>query len=485
MKKRLTIIAATACALLAYATGNSMPTRKGTLPHAMTATATGDSVVTPTPSVEVPEGSILDEVIWIVGNEPILKSDVENMRMQADLENMKWDGDPDYLIPEQIAVNKLFLHQAELDSIEITDTEVQRAVEQQINEWINIIGSQEKLEEYQKKTVAQMRADMVDDFRNSEMIGQMRQKLVEDVVVTPSEVRDYFRNLPEDSIPFVPTEVEVEIITKRPKIAIEEINRVKDELRNYTDRVTRGEITFATLAQLYSEDGSRRQGGEIGYMGRGELDPAFAAAAFNLTDPKKISKIVESEFGYHIIQLIDKRGDKINVRHILKNPKVTEESLVETQQKLDSLADDIRNGKFSFEEAAFYVSDDKDTRSNHGLMAYKNQQTRTITSRFRMDQLPTEIQQAVANLKVGEISPAFRMINNRGKQVCAIVKLKERIDAHTATISEDYQVMKNVVMNKERAKFLHNWVEEKIKRTHVWMKDKYKNGKYQYQGWVK
>lgn len=445
--------------------------------------ASADSTETP---VVIPEGSIIDEVIWIVGNEPIMKSDVEGMRMQSEMDNVHWNGDPDFLIPEQIAVQKLFLHQAELDSIEVTDSDVQRAVEQQVEEWIKIVGSQERLEELQKKSVQQMRADMIDEFRHSEMVQQVRQNLVEDVVVTPSEVRDYFRNLPEDSIPFVPMEVEVEIITKQPKIEVEEVNRVKDQLRDYTDRVTRGESIFAALARLYSEDpGSARQGGELGYMGRGQLDPAFAAAAFNLTDPQKISKIVESEYGFHIIQLIDKRGDKINVRHILKKPKVTEEAMQQTQERLDSLASEIREGKYTFEDAAFYVSDDKDTRSNQGLMAYKNQMTRTITSRFRMDQLPTEVQQAVANLQVGEISPAFRMVNAQGKQVCAIVKLKSRVDAHTATITEDYQVMKDVVLGKERQQFLRNWVEEKIKRTHIWMKERYRTGKYEYEGWVK
>ena len=476
MKKRIIFLAAAAFALAAF---GYRPLAMGADKGAKVA---GDSLVV---EEKVPEGSIIDEVVWVVGNEPIMKSEVEAMRLQADMENVKWNGDPDYLIPERIAVQKLYLHQAELDSIEVTDAEVMRVVEAQLAEWISIIGSQEKLEEYKGQSVQQIREDMRDEFRNSQMVQEMQQKLVEDVVVTPSEVRDYFRNLPEDSIPFVPTEVEVEIITKQPKIDVEEINRVKDELREYTDRVTRGEISFAVLARLNSEDGSARQGGELGYMGRGELDPAFATVAFNLTDPKKISKIVESEFGYHIIQLIDRRGDKINVRHILKNPRVSEENLVETEQRLDSLADEIRQGKYTFEEAAFYISDDKDTRSNHGLMAYKNQMQRTITSKFRMDQLPTEIQQAVANLQVGEISPAFRMINSRGKKVCAIVKLKNRIDAHTATISEDYQVMKDVVLNKERTKFLHDWVEEKIKRTHIWMKDRYRDGKYEYEGWVK
>ena len=473
-----------ACGLVAMgrmpmADTGSMPGKQDLLP---------DSVVTPN-EAEIPESSIVDEVIWVVGNEPIMKSDVENMRLQAEMEGIKWDGDPDFLIPERLAVQKLFLHQAELDSIEVSEAEISAAVDQQINEWISYAKSQEELERIQKKTVKQMRADLREDFKNSQLVNRMQEQLVEDVSVTPSEVRDYFKNLPEDSIPFVPTEVEVEIITKQPKIPVEEVNRVKDQLRSFTERVTKGETPFATLATLYSEDeASRRQGGELDYMGRGVLDPAFAAVAFNLTDPKKISKIVESEFGYHIIQLVDKRGDKVKVRHILMNPKVSQEAIDETKQKLDSLADEIRAGKYEFEEMALYVSDDKDTRVNHGLLANKDPYQRSITSRFSMADLggfSPEVQRAVENLKVGEISPAFVMKNSKGKTVCAIVKLKNRIEGHTATITEDYQVMRNLVLQKERGKFIHDWVEDKIKHTPVKMKERYKYGKYQYEGWVK
>ena len=259
------------------------------------------------------EASIVDEVIWVVGDEPILKSDVEAMRLQGEAEGIHFPGDPDCSIPEQIAVQKLYLHQAAIDSIEVTESEINMNVEQQINYWLQLVGgSKEKLEEYRKQTIAQMRSSMHDDFRDRQLIQKMQEKLVEDIKVSPADVRMYFKNLPEDSIPFVPTAVEVQIVTLTPRIEQEEINRVKDELREYTDRVNRGETTFATLARLYSEDpGTARQGGELDYTGRGMLDPAFANVAFNLTDPKKISKIVETEFGFHIIQLIDKRGDKI------------------------------------------------------------------------------------------------------------------------------------------------------------------------------
>lgn len=434
--------------------------------------------------VVIPESSIVDEVIWVVGDEAILKSDVESMRLQAESEGTRFRGDPDCSIPEQIAVQKLFLHQAALDSVEVTEAEISQGVEDQINYWISLAGSREKLEEYRKMSVAEIRQQMHDDYKNSRLVQKMKMQLVEDITVTPSDVKEYFRNLPEDSIPYVPTVVEVEIITRKPKVSQEEINRIKDELREYTERVTNGTSSFATLARLYSEDpGTARQGGELGYTGRGMLDPAFANVAFNLTDPKKISKIVESEFGYHIIQLIDKRGDKINVRHILRKPNVSNEAIDEATHLLDSLANEIRAEKFSFEEAATYVSDDKDTKNNRGVMFNTSESSRT--SKFQMKDLPTEVARAVENLQVGEISPAFTMINSSGKTQVAIVKLKSRVEGHKATITEDFQTMKEIVLEKERTEFLHNWVVEKIKNTHVRMKDRYKNCDFEYEGWVK
>lgn len=436
-------------------------------------------------SSPVNEGSVVDEVIWVVGDEPILKSDVEVMRLQSENEGVKFSGDPDCTLPEQIAVQKLFLHQAAIDSIEVTESEVMSGIDEQINYWVSMIGSREKLEEYRKQSITQMRQQMHDDFKNRQLIQKMKEELVKDIKVSPAQVRKYFSNLPADSIPFVPTEVEVEILTMQPKIAMEEITRVKDELRSYTERVTKGETSFATLARLYSEDpGSARMGGEMDYVGRGMLDPAFANVAFNLTDPKKISKIVESEFGYHIIQLIDKRGDKIKCRHILLKPRVSQEAIDKSVARLDSIGDDIRAAKFSFEEAASMLSDDKDTRNNHGLMANTSQQG-ARTSKFQMKDLPTEVARMVDTMKVGGVSRAFTMVNSRGKTTCSIVKLLSRVEGHRATITEDFQVMKDVVLAKERDKTLHDWVVNKIKKTYVRMNDRYKDCKFEYEGWVK
>ena len=445
-----------------------------------------DSTKEETPKTAVPinAASVIDEVIWVVGDEPILKSDVEAMRLQAEAEGIKWDGDPDCIIPEQIAVQKLFLHQAAIDSIEVSESEVVESVDQQINYWIQLIGSKEKLEEYRKQTVAQMRQEMHDDFRDRQLIERMQSKLVEDITVSPADVRSYFKDMPADSLPYVPTEVEVQIVTMTPKVTPEEVNRIKEELRTYTENVTSGRTSFAALARLYSEDpGSARQGGELDYTGRGMLDPAFANVAFNLTDPKKISKIVETEFGYHIIQLIDKRGDRIKVRHILRKPRVSQEAITAAIERLDSIADGIREGRYSFEEAATYLSDDKDTKSNHGIMANMTEEGRT--SKFQMQDLPTEIARTVETMQIGEISKAFQMVNNKGKTVCAFVKLRNRVEGHYATITEDFQVMRNVVLEKRRDEFLSEWVKNKLKTTYVRVNDEYKNCNFRYEGWIK
>ena len=440
--------------------------------------------------------SVVDEVVWVVGDEAILKSDIEVTRLQAAMEGVHWSGNPDCTIPEQLAVQKLFLHQAAIDSIEVTESEIATGIEQRIDYMIQQTGSREKLEEYRKQSLTQIRQSMHDDLRDQMLIQRMKEKLVKEISVTPAEVRRFFRDMPSDSVPFVPTEVEVQIIAQTPKVTIDEINRVKDELREYTERVNSGETTFQTLARLYSEDpGSRRSGGELDYTGRGMLDPAFAAVAFNLTDPKKISKIVESEFGFHIIQLVDKRGDKIKVRHILRKPVVSDSAVNASIAFLDSIADNIRTGvtppglrafytgNFNFEDAATLISDDKDTRNNRGLMA--NRSERGQTSRFRLQDLPPEVARVVDTLQIGEISKAFPMINDQGKTVCVIAKLKNRIEGHKATITEDFQVMKDMVLDKRREEKLHDWVVNKIKGTYVHIGDEYRNCQFEYEGWIR
>ncbi|MDE5701062.1 peptidylprolyl isomerase [uncultured Bacteroides sp.] len=428
------------------------------------------------------QDNVIDEVVWVVGDEAILKSEVEEARMSAQYEGRRFDGDPYCVIPEEIAVQKLFLHQAALDSIEVAESEVIQRVDYMTNVYIANIGSREKMEEYFNKTSSQIRETLRDNAREGLKVQKMQQKLVGDIKITPAEVRRYFKDLPQDSIPYIPTQVEVQIITQQPKIPLEEIEDVKRRLREYTDRVNNGE-SFSMLARLYSDDrGTAINGGEMPFTGRGYLDPAFANVAFNLQDPNKVSKIVESEYGFHIIQLMEKRGDRIKVRHILLKPHVPEEALMAGTARLDSIADDIRNGKFTFEEAASVLSQDKDTRNNHGLLP--NPQTNT--SKFEMQELPPEIAKVVDKMKVGEISEAFTMIPQKtGKEECVIVKLKSRINGHKATISEDYQNLKEIVLEKRRDEMLDKWIREKQKRTYVRINENWSNCAFKYPGWIK
>ena len=420
------------------------------------------------------QDNVIDEVVWVVGDEAILKSDVESERLNAQYEGRKFDGDPYCIIPEQLAVQKLFLHQAAIDSIEVSEQEVIGQVERRTN-WLieQVGGSKEKLEEYYNKTSTQIREMLRENIRDGLTVQKMQQHIVGEIKITPAEVRRYFKDLPQDSIPFVPTQVEVQIVTLEPKIPLEEVERVKKTLRDYTDGINSGKMSFATYARFYSEDpGTARRGGELGFMGKGELVPEYANVAFNLQDPNKVSKIVETEFGFHIIQLIEKRGDRINTRHILLKPKVEEKDLEAALVRLDSIADDIRNQKFTFDDAATYISQDKDTKNNHGLMANKN----TGTARFEMQdlaQVSQEVAKMVENMNVGEISRAFTMINDKGKEVCAIVKLKSRINGHKATISEDYQRLKAIVMEKRSEDKLEKWIKEKQKHTYVRINEKW------------
>ena len=284
----------------------------------------------------------------------------------------------------------------------------------------------------------------------------------------------------------MPTQVEVQIIELMPKISEKEIERVKAQLREYADRVNKGETSFSILARFYSQDpGTAARGGEGGFTGRGELVPEFANVVFNLTDPKKVSKVFETEFGYHIAQLIEKRGDRVNYRHILLRPEVDKKDIDAALARLDSIGDDIRKAKFSFDDAATWLSQDKDTRNNHGLLA----NPQNSTSRFEMQQLASLISQDVAKvvekMQIGEISKAFTMINSKGKEVCAIVKLKNRIDGHKATITEDYQRLKSMVTAKRSEEKIQKWIVEKQKNTYVRINPSWRNCDFKYPGWIK
>ncbi len=430
--------------------------------------------------------NVIDEVVWVVGDEAILRSDIEKRRLEY---GSQVKGNPYCVIPEQLAIQKLFLHQAVIDSVNVTDEEVNQYVENDLNEKVLMAGSKEKLEEYMKLPMVQIREELFDMYKSELTAMRMREQLTEEVKVTPAEVRRYFKDIPEDSLPLIPTQVEVQILVLQPRIPQTEIERIKDLLRDYAERVNSGSTSFSTLARLYSEDpGTARQGGEMPYMGKAELDPGFANVAFSLTDTKKVSKIAQSEFGYHIIQLIDKRGDKMKCRHILKRPEVAQADIDSALVVLDSIVSDIRNEKISFEDAVRYASDDKDTRNNRGIVSNINRETGDTSPRFEMSELSAlspELARTVESLEIGEISKPFTMINSKGKTVCAIARLKNRSLAHRASITEDFQVMKNIVRNKKGEETIRNWIKEKQQSTYIRINPDWRDCEFQYDGWIK
>lgn len=433
--------------------------------------------------------NIIDGVIWVVGDDAILRSDVENMRLQMQFENQRIPGDPYCVIPEKIAIQKLFLHQAKLDSIDIPEAQVSQYLDARVNYSINQAGSKEKLEEYLNKPLAAIKEEWRQSVREQFLVQGMQQKLASNVKVTPVDVRNFYNSIPTDSLPFIPTTVEVEIVTVQPKISFEETDEIKRRLREFTDLVNSGEREFSTLARLYSEDKESAQlGGELGFVGKGSLVPEFAAVAFELNDPKRVSRIVETEYGFHIIQLIEKRGDRINVRHILLRPRVSKEELQAATLRLDSIRTDMMDNKFTFEEAATYISDDKDTRMNKGLMVNQNMQRQTErsgTSRFEMDELAPEIARVVANMEVGDISQPFTLVNSKQKEVAAIVRLKSRSVGHKASINEDYQILKAMVEEKKKEEVLDKWIKEKIQNTYIRINEDWKHCDFELDGWIK
>lgn len=427
--------------------------------------------------------SVIEEVAWMIGDEPIYKSEIEQAYMDMQNDRQAIEGDPYCFIPEQIAIERLFLHQADLDTVEVQESMVQQQVDAQMNFLVTNLGTREKVEQYFRKPFPEIREYYATNMRNRTRVQQVRNSLTKNLKVTPGDVRRYYNTLSQDSIPYVPLQVEVQLLTLNPVIPRQEIDDVKARLRDYADRVTRGESDFSTLAILYSEAPEGVRGGEIGFMGRGQLVPEFAAVAFNLNDPNKVSKIVETEYGFHIIQLIEKRGDRINTRHILLKPRVAERDLTIALGRLDTVRTDIvERHRLTFDDAARMVSQDKDTRLSHGVMV----NAETGTTRFEMSQLPQEIARAVAGMQPGEISKPFIMRDpKRDREIVAMVKLTSRLDAHQATLSDDYQLIKDMYEQAESSRIVDEWLKDKINQTYIRIEEGWRGCDFQLQGWLK
>ena len=434
----------------------------------------------------VAQNNIIDEIVWVVGDEAILKSEVEEYRKEILMQNQRIEGDPYCFIPEQLAIRKLFLDQAKLDSIEVQESNVNRSLEYLVNEYIASTGSVERLEEYYGKSIAGIREDMREQIREQQLVEGVQQKHFGNVQLTPSEIRKYYNSLSQDSLPFIPTTLEVQIITVEPKVPLQEIDKVKERVRENTEQVNSGERDFSTLALLHSEDPSAMKGGELGFMTRSQLVPEFANVAFALSDPKKVSNVVESEYGFHIIQLIERRGDMGNFRHILLKPKVPQESLDTAIVRLDSIRSGILQKKITFDEAATFLSADKDTRNNKGIMVNNSRGSANAgTPRFALNELNQDIAKVVGEMKAGEISEPFIMLNEKGRQVAAMVKISARNEGHKANINNDYQIIKQMAENARQQRLVDEWLQEKINKTYVRIDPAWQGCEFKYKGWQK
>lgn len=428
------------------------------------------------------QSNIIDEVIAVVGDNPVLLSDVEFQHQQAMMQGANFQGDLKCHIFEQLLLQNLLLEQAKLDSIEVSENMVIMQVDRQINEFVNRAGSKEKLEEWLNKPLHRIKSEQRVIVRNQMLTQQMQNDITGGVKVTPAEIRAFYRNTSSDSLPMVASQYEIQQITIFPKIDTEEIESVKSRLRDFQRQVAEGR-DFATLAVLYSEDqGSAARGGELGFMARAELVPEFAQVAFNMQEPGRVSKIVESEFGYHIIQLIERQGDRVNVRHILLRPKAKPEAIMAARERADSIAGLIRQDSISFEVAALKYSMDKDTRINGGLMInpYDN------STKFEVQMIPPAINRQLETMEVGSISDPFMMKDERlGKDYFSVIKLKSKTDAHRANINDDYQLIQTILENKKREEIFHKWIVTKQKESYISISPNWINCQFEFSGWNK
>jgi peptidyl-prolyl cis-trans isomerase SurA len=425
------------------------------------------------------QNNIIDEVVAIVGDKPVLKSDIENQYQQALMEGNSFTGDVKCSIFEQQLIQNLLLSQAVLDSIEVSENEVVNEVDRRMNYFIQQIGDQEKLEEYFNKSLLQIKREQMDVVRNQMMTQRMQASITKDIKTTPSEIRLFYRNTEQDSLPTIPTQYELQQVSIYPPIEQNEIDRVKDQLRDFQKQVNEGR-DFATLAVLYSEDpGSATRGGDLGWATKSTFVPEFAAVAFNLQDKNKVSKIVETEYGFHIIQLIDRKGDRINVRHILIKPKISNSDKEKAFARIDSIGKLVMDEKISFTDAALRFSMDKDTRANGGTMV----NDASGSTKFAIDEMQPEVIKASQNLKEGEISAPFLMKDKNGKDVYRIVLLKKKTAPHRANLQDDYQTIQNMLIAKKRQDAMKNWVIEKQKSTYISIDKAWINCEFEYPGW--
>jgi peptidyl-prolyl cis-trans isomerase SurA len=425
---------------------------------------------------------IVESIVGIVGNEVIYLSDIEGQVLQR-----KAEKDPTpieqlrCLVFEDQLIQKLFLDQARLDSVEVSPENVEADLTSRLSDYVRRAGSEQALENYFNKSMSEIKKDLREMLTNQYIIQETQGTIAQTITVTPEEIRDYYKTIPEDSLPLVPRKVELSIITVEPPDIEDSKAEVRQRLLDLRSRVVNGE-SFRTLAVLYSEDpGSAPNGGEIGFMTRGQLAKPYAEAAWSLKKDA-VSKIVETEFGFHIIQLIDRKGDMVNSRHILMKPKLSASQTEWSIMRLDSIATMVRTDSLKFDRAALMFSSDKTTRANGGKMVQDNPSERGTW--FTLDELPKEINLVVRNMKLGEISEPFRTTDAKGNSVYCIIRLDNEIAPHRVNIKDDYNFLSQAALMNKKNKAYQDWITDKIKRTFIRISDEFRDCSFQNAGWL-
>ena len=419
---------------------------------------------------------MLDQIVGIVGSKHIKQSDVEERYKTYRAQGVPVYSDMKCIIFEELLTEKLLMNQAEVDSLVVEPSEVELELNRRLDYFIMQIGSQEALEDYLKKSFYEIKEDQRIDVYNMKLAQKMQQNITENVRITPSEVRSYFNRLPKDSIPPIQGQAQVAQIVMYPPYSDETISDVRQRLLELRRRIVSGENSFSALARSYSEDPNAvRDGGDLGFQSKGELDPEFARAAWALKSPGDVSRIVVSKFGYHIIQLIEKRGDQVRCRHILLTPKPNPEAIATATGRLDSLLRLIRKDSLNWDRAAFRYSQDENTRFNGGLMINPNERSSLFRSTlFEMDQFEKVDFEMIKNLKIGEIAGPYESKDEKNKTVYKIVKLVNQSDPHRANLKDDYSFLQDLAMNEKMNKIIREWVEEKIEFSYIYIDDSFK-----------
>jgi peptidyl-prolyl cis-trans isomerase SurA len=409
------------------------------------------------------EYTVIDEVVAVIGSEIVLRSDIEKQVIQYKNQGTMIFEETRCRITEDLLFSKLLLNQAKLDSVEVSEQQVEAELDRRIKYFVSQIGSERALEEYYKKSMEEIKSELRSNLRDQMVIQQMQGSVTSGVDITPSEVRKYFKELPEDSLPYINAKVEVAQIVILAPPSRQQVEDARNKLNELRERILNGE-DFSTMAILYSEDpGTATKGGELGYVGKAEVDPAFAEAAFKLKG-NEVSRIVKSEFGLHIIQLIDRDGDKVNVRHILIKPKIEGTEILRAKDICDSISHAILSSDtFTFAMAATRHTDDIEGKNSGGLMV----NPQTGSSYFEFDQLDPNVYIAIEHLEKGDMSGPSAYATRDGKKGYSFYYVLDRIDAHTANMTLDYQMIQEVALSAKQQDVVEKWIDKKLASTYT------------------